>query len=274
MSKELRSPNRREVRVFRSEVRTASVDEGIIEAIVSAFSVDEPGYGTRMRAGCWAAGLAEKLPAGVWMHKADQTVAKTLVARELMPGDSLLPDELKLLGGLYIKGQFNLQTQRGKEAFSDIQFGIVDEFSVGFYVVRSEYDWDTDIEEFIECSAYEWSPVLRGGNPGNTLLSVRDASREGCTMAEHAQAFRGNAEGFIGRLDAIVEVRGKIGDTTRQYLAETEQFCRDAADRIAGKLAGNVEAPNAGAYDEHHRKVDALRMRELELRMRRHPVAA
>jgi hypothetical protein len=273
MPKELRTPNRREIRVFKSAVRTTSVDEGIIEAIVSAFGVDEPGYWTRMRQGCWAAGLAEKLPAGVWMHKADQTVAKTLIARELAPGDPLLPDELKLLGGLYIKGQFNLQTQRGREAFSDIQFGIVDEFSVGFYVVRSEYDWDTDIEEFIECNCYEWSPVLRGANPGNSLLSVRDASPEGRTMADHAEAFRGNADAFVARLDAIVEQRGKMSDTNRQRLRDVETCLRASADKVAAKLA-TASAPVTQPDGEGLRQVTALRMRELELRTRRHPVAA
>ena len=55
------------------------------------------------------------------MHDWNAPVAKTLEARELAPNDPLLPDNIRGLGGLYVKAKFNMNTQRGREAFSDIK---------------------------------------------------------------------------------------------------------------------------------------------------------
>jgi hypothetical protein len=50
------------------------------------------------------------MPKGVWMHDWKTPVAKTLEAKELLPGDPLLPPVLKDNGGAYVKAQFNLGT--------------------------------------------------------------------------------------------------------------------------------------------------------------------
>ena len=116
--------------------------------------------------------IERKLPKGVWAHDWKQPIAKTLEAKELAPGDPSLPSDLKTLGGCYIKGQFNLDTQRGREAYSDIKFGIVDEFSIGYSVLRESKDKDTGARELLEGDWKEWSPVLVGMNDRTELIEM------------------------------------------------------------------------------------------------------
>ena len=156
----------------------ADKSEGVIEAIVSVFGnvdngneVVEPGF--------FKDSLGKRMPKGVWMHDWKTPVAKTLVAKELLPGDPQLPESLKANGGAYIKAQFNLDTQRGREAFSDIAFGLVDEYSIGYKV--DEDKWDTkagpngsqSIRRLIKGRWFEWSPVLVGMNDRTTTLTVK-----------------------------------------------------------------------------------------------------
>ena len=136
-------------------------EKGIIEAYVSIFNNVDLG-GDKILPGAFADSIAKKLPKGVWSHNWDQPIAKTLEAKEDPKG-------------LYIKGQFNLDTQRGKEAFSDIKFGIMDEFSIGFRI--QEYSWEKEgadeIRVIKKIKLYEWSPVLAGMNPETELIGVK-----------------------------------------------------------------------------------------------------
>ena len=141
-------------------------EKGIVEAYVSIFdNIDL--YGDKIVKGAFAESLAAKYPKGVWMHNWDQPVAKTMEARE---------DEK----GLYIKGQFNLDTQRGKEAFSDIKNGIIDEFSIGFRVQEYAYEMvdGDEIRVLKKIKLYEWSPVLAGANPDTELINAKGEQAE------------------------------------------------------------------------------------------------
>lgn len=163
-----------ERKTFHAELKAVDEPTGIIEAIVSVFNNTDMG-GDIVRAGAFNTSLGRKMPKGVWMHDWEQPVAKTLMAKELEPGNPMLPPMLANLGGLYVKGQFNLDTQRGREAFSDIKFGLVDEFSIGYYASKVMYNDKTFERELIECELIEWSPVLQGMNPATVLISAKSA---------------------------------------------------------------------------------------------------
>lgn len=157
-----------------ASVLSSDEHPGQIEAVVSVFDVVDKGK-DKIKPGFFAKSLERKLPKGVWGHNWDAPIAKTLEARELAAGDPLLPDGLKALGGLYIKGQFNLDTQRGREAYSDIKFGIIDEFSIGYRTVKARKDEKSGVRELIEGDLFEWSPVLVGMNDRTALLSIKSA---------------------------------------------------------------------------------------------------
>lgn len=188
-------------------------ETGTIEAIVSVFNNVDSGNEI-VRPGFFAKSIQRKLPKGVWAHDWRQPIAKTVEAREIMAGDSSLPPHLKDLGGTYIKGQFNLETQRGREAYSDIKFGIVDEFSIGYSVVKDGKDEKTGARELIEGDWKEWSPVLVGMNSETHLVSIKDAnSLAGLTFEDHSQSVLATVSEYTQRAKEINEIRTKEGRT-------------------------------------------------------------
>jgi HK97 family phage prohead protease len=189
---------------FQTELKTAG-DEGIVEAIVSVFNnVDS--VGDRVKFGFFDESLSAKMPKGVWQHDWNTPVAKTLEARELMAGDPLLPANLRDLGGLYIKGKFNMNTQAGRETFSNIKEGIIDEFSIGYTVSEEAYASD-GARELIKGRLYEWSPVLFGANPATAVLGVKSG------LNDDVQTVTSEIARLMQRLNERSEIRQKEGRT-------------------------------------------------------------
>jgi HK97 family phage prohead protease len=153
-------------------VVTNANDSGQLEAIVAVLNNTDLD-GEVMRPGFFSKSLATKLPKGVWAHNWSQPVAKTLEARELQPGDPLLPEAVRSNGAYYIKAQFNLETQRGREAFSDVKNGLIDEFSVGYFTTKDYTDPQTGNRNLLEGDWIEWSPVLAGANPSTSVIGVK-----------------------------------------------------------------------------------------------------
>jgi HK97 family phage prohead protease len=189
-------------------------ETGTIEAIVSVFNNVDSGNEI-VRPGFFKKSIERKLPKGVWAHDWRQPIAKTLEAEELLPGNPALPDHLKQLGGTRIKGKFNLDTQRGREAYSDIKFGIVDEFSIGYSVIKDGKDEKTGARELIEGDWKEWSPVLVGMNSETHLVSIKSDinSLAGLTFEDHSQSVLATVSEYAERAKTINEIRTKEGRT-------------------------------------------------------------
>lgn len=227
----------------------AEGDNGVIEAIVSVFNnVDS--YGDRVKYGFFNDSLQTKMPKGVWAHDWKTPVAKTLEARELMPGDPLLPAKLKDLGGLYIKGQFNMNTQRGRETYSDIKEGIIDEFSIGYTVAQETIAAD-GARELIKGNLYEWSPVLFGANSETALISAKGLNDDIADVGTEV-------ERVITRLNERAEIRIKEGRTLSSAnvarLTELMDTLTTAVQSIKG-LVESAQPVNAKAAME----MEALR---------------
>lgn len=189
---------------FQTELKALG-DEGIVEAIVSVFNnVDS--VGDRVKYGFFDESIKSKLPKGVWQHDWNTPVAKTLEARELMAGDPMLPAGLRDLGGLYIKGQFNLNTQAGRETFSNIKEGIIDEFSIGYSVIEETYAQD-GARELVKGRLYEWSPVLFGANPATAVLGVKSG------LNDDVETVTSELTRVITRLNERADIRKKEGRT-------------------------------------------------------------
>ncbi len=236
---------------FSAEVKAANPEKGVVEAIVSVFSnVDSAKE--RIMPGYFKASLERKLPKGVWMHDWKQPIAKTLEARELEPGDALLPEYLKALGGLYVKGQFNLETQRGKEAFSDLKFGIVDEFSIGYRNTKTAYDEETEVLDLIEGELYEWSPVLVGCNDQTALLSAK-------SMTFDTQ--------FSAALDTVDSLIARWEDIAAKRLESSPRLSNSHAEKLDSfqtrieVLRAKAKAPDAIPWADYMRARLALEKR-------------
>jgi len=145
----------------------ADGEKGIIEAYVSVFgNVDS--YGDIIEQGAFAESLNEKLPVGVWSHDWQQPIAKTLEARE----DN---------HGLYIKGQLILGVQKAKEAYELMKAGVIDEFSIGFYIEKYEINEVDDTRIIKQINLIEWSPVIRGANSDTSLIALKGKEKKEST---------------------------------------------------------------------------------------------
>ena len=217
----------------------ASGNEGIVEAIVSVFNnVDS--VGDRVKYGFFDESIKSKLPKGVWSHDWRTPVAKTLEAKELLPGDPLLPEKLQSLGGLYVKGQFNLETQAGRETFSNIKAGIIDEFSIG-YTVQEETIAPDGARELIKGKLYEWSPVLFGANPATAVVGVKSG------LNDDVEAVTAEVTRVITRLTERADIRMKEGRTLSSANVARLTELLDTLSNAVTSLKGLIESatPNS-----------------------------
>lgn len=77
--------------------------------------------------------------------------------------------------GLRLKGSLNLQTQTGRDLYSNMQFGIVDSMSVGAYIHKYEIDYEDDkkIFKITEASLAEVSLVTSPANEEAKITAVK-----------------------------------------------------------------------------------------------------
>jgi len=193
--------------------------EGRVRAIVSVFGIVDS-YGTRILPGAFRESLARRLPVGVWAHDWTQPVARAVEARELGPGDPLLPESVRPYGGLYVDAQFNLDTQRGRDAFSDLANGIITEFSIGFSVDATAPAPDLpDVVDIAAATLYEFSPVVAGANPATSVIDIREAPTESPapgnppagTLGHEAATVRDAARRLHERINALARLRATEG---------------------------------------------------------------
>lgn len=207
--------------------------EGLVEAYCSVFNnVDYAGE--IVRPGFFADTIAEantqgkELPPIFWSHNAwDQPIGITREAEEVLPYDARLPAAIQQLGGLRVLGQFNLETQAGREAFSNIKLGALRKYSIGYYVIEDKYNRDTGVVELLKGDWLEWSPVNFAAN--DATLTVGAKSREGKELTEHLYVVR----------PPIEFVEGSFKRDVRDYHGLTYTV-------VTGKLraTGNIEEAN------------------------------
>ena len=173
---------------FRPEILKADDALGIVEAIVSVTG-NKDLQDDVIDPGAWGPAIEHarstgRMPKITMDHRwsASNAIGKTLEMKELMPSDPLLPDNLKSAGygGLWVKGQFNLDKQAAREAFSDLKFDPDgSEFSVGFDVATDEKgqkcEGPEDGANHIKAikPLYEWSKVFMGANELTAPLSAK-----------------------------------------------------------------------------------------------------
>lgn len=164
---------------------TAS-DEGIVEAWVSVFGNVDSALEV-VDFGAYTETLKKSLPSVAFQHNWERGIGITLEAEEVPAGDPRLPENIKDLGGLYCKGQLNLDTQDGRETFSNLKLGVYKEFSVGYIVEADEIGAD-GYRHLKKIDLIEWSPVLRGANPSTSTIGVKGIAFEEPTDPSQIEA--------------------------------------------------------------------------------------
>jgi HK97 family phage prohead protease len=149
--------------------------EGIVEAFVSGIG-NKDSVGDIVEPGAFQKSLERRHPRVIWSHDWNLPVGKVLEIYEVSPDDPRLPAKMKKarIGGLYAKVQFNLLSEKGREAFASVAFfGKDQEWSIGYKTLRSKFDPMVKANRLQEVELFEVSPVLHGANQLTGTVSVK-----------------------------------------------------------------------------------------------------
>lgn len=149
--------------------------QGIVECFVAGIG-NKDSVGDVVISGAFAKSLMRRKPRVVWGHSWNDPIGKVLEMYEVPVGDSRLPAKMRNagIGGLYAKVQFNLNSEKGKEAFATVAFfGEEQEWSIGYKTIDSVFDPNLQANILKEVELYEVSPVLHGANQLTGTISIK-----------------------------------------------------------------------------------------------------
>jgi len=257
-----------EHKAFKASVQPAA-EEGTITALVSCYSVDRAKE--KVMPGAFKASLAKKLPKVCLFHDWTKPIGKTLEAYETDRG-------------LVVKAKLNLATTIGKEAHAHLLAGDLDEWSIGYSVVKDSFDKKSGIRNLEQLDLFEVSAVLLGCNPDTSTLEVKNMSAEAAEdysqqfenrlkalEEEKSRPIRPNFGGNPKGQSAVREVKslGEAFAESREYnnwlsskSAESSQFLSDIRLKTLTTTTGwpveNVRSPVMIPYPSRQLRVADL----------------
>jgi hypothetical protein len=167
-----------------SQPSTTISDEGhgTVITLLSVTGVEDKVHDV-IHPGAYADTLTVRTPKILTWHDWTRPVGKCAPVAELAPGDSRLPATTpdgapwpRDGGGLVARVVFNLDTQRGAEAYADAKFyGPDGEWSIGYNVPAGEAKTVKGIRHIRTVDLYEGSMVLWGAAPLARTLAVDPA---------------------------------------------------------------------------------------------------
>ena len=149
--------------------------QGIVECFVAAIG-NKDSVGDVIVSGAFTESLKRRKPRVVWGHNWNDPIGKVLEIYEVPANDPRIPPKMRLagVGGLYARVQFNLATEKGREAFASVAFfGQEQEWSIGYKTLQATFDPTMQANVLREVELYEVSPVLHGANQLTATLSVK-----------------------------------------------------------------------------------------------------
>lgn len=163
---------------FKTMGGQVGVDDalGIVECFVAAIG-NKDSVGDIIIPGAFNKSLKRRKPRVVWGHDWNQPIGKVIDIFEVSPSDPRLPMKMKQagVGAVYARVQLNLKSERGREAFSFVQFfGEEQEWSIGYKTLDAVFDPKLQANILKELELYEVSPVLHGANQLTSTLSVKN----------------------------------------------------------------------------------------------------
>jgi HK97 family phage prohead protease len=167
---------------FKAVSGQLNVDEaqGIVECFVAAVG-NKDSVGDIVAPGAFDGSLRRRKPRVVWGHDWNQPIGKVLAIEEVPASDPRLPAKMKAagVGGLLARVQFNLRSERGREAFYSVAFyGEDQEWSIGYKTIKANYDPQAQANVLQEVELFEVSPVLHGANQLTATISIKGANGE------------------------------------------------------------------------------------------------
>ena len=209
--------------------------QGIVECFVAGIG-NKDSVGDVCAPGAFTKSLLRRKPRVVWGHNWNDPIGKVLEIYEVGSTDPRLPLKMKMagIGGLFAKVQFNLNSEKGKEAFANVAFfGEEQEWSIGYKTLRAQFDQKSQANILYEVELYEVSPVLHGANQLTGTISVKaDDSAYGGAVAlmpesEDDNGFEEMEKELSRLLNAKVSINAIEGDSvifTRQEAVGAKKY--------------------------------------------------
>lgn len=180
------------------QVLEVDATQGLVRAIVSVTGVVDE-VGDIIEPGAYAKTLAARPnPKTCDGHDWAKPIGVAVHAEEWLPGDSRLPAQTKdgqpwprAAGALVCDIQFNLDTERGEQAFKDVRFyserGVA-EWSIGYQVPPGKATRDAKgIRHIKEVDLYTVDPVLFGAAPLSMTLDIKSAAAVLARLTGHEE---------------------------------------------------------------------------------------
>ncbi len=152
-----------------SELKVEDMDKGIVSAYVNTMGIEDAD-GDVIEPTAFNNSIENNLPISVLhSHDPSQVIGKVLDARvvEMDDGTSKLWNLMK----------FNLDTQAGRDAFSNIKGQYIKEYSVGFNIPEKAMEFVREgaktIRKILEVDWIEVSSVVKGASPMTGTLSAK-----------------------------------------------------------------------------------------------------
>lgn len=235
---------------FKAISGQINVDEakGIVECFVSGVG-NKDSVGDIVLPGAFTESLKRRKPRVVWGHDWNHPIGKVLEIYEVPASDPRLPGKMKAagIGGLFARVQFNLKSEKGREAFANVAFyGEEQEWSIGYKTLDAIYDNNRQANLLREVELYEVSPVLHGANQLTGTISIKSETGE-------------------QKVDSFGKSKWKMFD--REFAARIKEEYPEIWAK-GGNIKGNAQyailtkiAESGGAADTPD-QVNALELRE------------
>ena len=180
--------------------------EGIVECFVAGIG-NKDSVGDVCAPGAFGKSLIRRKPRVVWGHNWNDPIGKVLDMYEVAPSDPRLPNKMKAagIGGLYARVQFNLKSEKGREAFANVAFfGEEQEWSIGYKTINAKFDPQMQANILYEVELYEVSPVLHGANQLTGTISIKSENQSSTVLVNEQPSIDGlNVNELSSVLDAL-----------------------------------------------------------------------
>lgn len=243
------------------------LEEGVFEAIVAVFgNVDS--YGDRMIEGAFKDTLEEWAASGdpipsYYSHRMedpDYNIGEVLDAKELAPGDPMLPPKIKDQGGLWVRVKLDLHQEalKARQVYRLLKGRRLTQFSfaydvIDYAIVKGEKD-EQQVWELRKVKLYEVGPTPIGANQETELLGVKSAAHHASRLAAEVKA------GRVISAKNESELRGAY-DSIGRVLAALEP--EDEGKANGSAPAKSDDEPRGAKSDDEPTHMSSARARQL-----------
>lgn len=198
------------------EFKASTDEENVIEGYASTFGGEPDSYGDVIEMGAFAKTIKERARdiKFLWQHDWQEPIGK-------------ITDIYEDAKGLFIKAKIST-TQRGQDTMQLIKDGVIDKMSIGYSVIKQEWDSESQIRTLKEIKLYEVSAVTFPANTNAVITGAKNEQLENSlkyfidSTLEEVKAGKVLSEKNKKAVVEAVEALGKAADSLNALLDATE----------------------------------------------------